>query len=250
MCLIAWNWNPQSDTPLLLLGNRDEYHARPTAGLHWWEDGRVLAGKDLQAGGSWLGVGHQGRLAALTNFRAAKQDDQVRPSRGGLVADFLRGSMGALPYLQAVAAQASHYNPFNLLVYDGAELMGLESRHARILTLAPGLGAVSNADFGTPWPKLRRLQAGLAQQIATGATDVQDLLPLLLDTTQASDAEMPNTGVAPAMERLLSSVHIVSANYGTRASSVVRMGRRQLHFFEQRYTPQAAPESSRFSHHW
>lgn len=238
MCLIAWNWQPQSATPLLLLANRDEFYARQALPLHWWQDGQVLAGRDLQAGGTWLGVSRSGRVAALTNYRMPVADALARPSRGSLVLDFLQGDMGAADYLNALARRAANFNPFNLLLFDGQQLLGLESRRQRIVSLPPGLGAVSNADFGTPWPKLVQLQNGLQQRSLEGRTGVAELLPLLQDRSQAASGELPATGVSPELERMLSAIWIGSSHYGTRASSIITMGAGELAFFEQTYAAQ------------
>ena len=238
MCLIAWNWQPSSQTPLLLLANRDEYYARPALALHWWEDGQVLAGRDLQAGGTWLGLSRNGRMAALTNYRMAQPDDTPRPSRGSLVADFLQGHMDAPDYLHALRQQCHIYNPFNLLVFDGLRLMGLESRHRKVLTLPVGIGAVSNADFDTPWPKLDRLKAGLQQHCDAGRTGTTELLALLQDRSVAADADLPHTGVALPLERMLSACWIQSEFYGTRASSILAMGPQRTTFLEQGYGAQ------------
>jgi uncharacterized protein with NRDE domain len=242
MCLIAWNWQPESILPLVLLSNRDEFYQRPAMPLHWWppdENGsRVLAGRDLQAGGTWLGVTATGRLAALTNYRTTAPLRMNAPSRGALVADFLLGSVAATDYLQALSTQAHQYNPFNLLVFDGRNLLGLESRGARIVHMAPGVGAVSNADFHTPWPKVRLLTAGFR-----AATDTQpssllvqrtsSLVALLHDRNLAMDSDLPATGIALDLERALSAVFIATPFYGTRASSVVSIGRKGVEFVEE-----------------
>jgi uncharacterized protein with NRDE domain len=233
MCLIAWNWQPDSETPLLLLANRDEFYMRPTLPLHWWDGGQVLAGKDLQAGGTWLGVGRNGRLAALTNHRMQTNDPAARPSRGALVSDFLQGNTTVPDYLATLAFRADDYNPFNLIVFDGLHFMGFESRNKRVFFLAPGIGAVSNADFDTPWPKLARLKANLQAQCQNEQTDVSDLLPLLLDKSIAADSSLPQTGVSLALERLLSATFIKSEHYGTRACSVVTLQRKKVSFFEE-----------------
>jgi uncharacterized protein with NRDE domain len=235
MCLIAWNWQPGSATPLLLLGNRDEFYARPAQALHHWPDAPILAGRDIQAGGSWLGVGPGRRLAALTNYRSAVPARKDAPSRGELVAEFLQSSLSAEAYLQTLQAHASAYNPFNLLVFDGHTLLGLESRGARIVALQPGIGAVSNAEFHTPWPKLRQLSTGLAACLARGETDDEHLWPLLQSRTLAADAELPHTGVPLELERALSAVFIATPSYGTRACSVVRMKAEETRFSEQRF---------------
>lgn len=238
MCLISWIWQPASETPLLLLANRDEFYARPAAPLHWWEGDQILAGQDLQAGGTWLGVSRSGRLAALTNYRTPDGARAGTPSRGELVAGFLQSSLSAAEYLSALQTHAADYNPFNLLVCDGQQLMGLESRGARVLTLPAGLGAVSNADFHTAWPKLVALQSGLQTQISTGHTDTPSLQALLQNRTLASDASLPSTGVPRELERTLSATFIATPNYGTRASSVVRLGEQEVEFTEQRFDAQ------------
>lgn len=233
MCLIAWNWQPDSETPLLVLANRDEFHARPTRAMHWWDDGQVLAGKDLQAGGTWLGVSRKGRLAALTNYRLPINAPGEKPSRGALVADFLKGSQDGPSYLITLAERAGDYNPFNLIVYDGVHLMGFESRNKRMFSFAPGIGAVSNADFDTPWPKLMHLKASLQAQCQAERIAVSDLLPLLHDKSLAADSVLPHTGVNQELERLLSAAFIKSAHYGTRACSVVAIQRKKVMFFEE-----------------
>lgn len=238
MCILAWHWQPGAATELLLLGNRDEAYARATAPLQHWEGGTILAGRDLHAGGTWMGVARPRRFAALTNHRTGQPPDPQAPSRGTLVHDFLAHPIGARAYLERLAPDSPRYNPFNLLVWDGTELLGLEGRHGRIVALQPGWGAVSNADFHTPWPKVRRLLAGLQAQPAS-APDAA-LLALLHDTDAAPDAELPDTGVGLALERALSPVFIRTPHYGTRASTVVRLGRTQALVCEQTYV-QGAP---------
>lgn len=239
MCLIAWNWQPDSATPLLLLANRDEFYARPARPLHWWDAAangtQILAGKDLQGGGTWLGLSRTGRLAALTNIRSGTPQRTNTPSRGELVAAFLQGELDAPEYLQELAPRCGDYNPFNLLAFDGQQLMGLESRSARILTHTPGLGAVSNADFHTPWPKLVQLRSALAATSIEGVADLRALLPLLQDRTLAPDTALPHTGVPLELERVLSAVFIATPGYGTRACSVVALHRDRAEFVEQSF---------------
>ncbi len=243
MCLIAWNWQPDSATPLLLLANRDEFYARPALPLHWWtaapNGSQILAGKDLQGGGTWLGVSRSGRLAALTNFRSGAPQRDNTPSRGELVAAFLHSGLGADDYLQQLAGHCDDYNPFNLLVCDGQQLVGLESRSGKVLTHAPGLGAVSNADFETPWPKLTQLRAGLEAHVTVSeVVDLRQFLPLLRNPSPAPDASLPHTGVPVELERVLSAVFIATSGYGTRACSVVALHQSRADFLEQSFGPQ------------
>ena len=244
MCLIAWHWQPGADSPLLLVANRDEFYDRPSGALHWWRDAPILAGRDEQAGGTWLGVSRTGRLAALTNHRSPAMMRSDAPSRGELVSGFLRSEVTAADYLSQLQDRAPLYNPFNLLVFDGTELVGLQSRDARIVTLAPGLGAVSNADFHTPWPKLSQLQRGLQDRLAQGSPTDAQLLALLHDRIPAADADLPATGIALDLERALSAAFVAMPGYGTRASSVVRYGPDQISFLEHRFDAQGAAGSS------
>lgn len=248
MCLIAWNWQPQSKTPLLLIANRDEFYARPTAALAWWDNAGILAGRDLQAGGTWLGVSRSGRLAALTNHRDPANMRLDAPSRGELVSGFLQSDTHARDYLDALAAKAANYNPFNLLVFDGQSLMGLESRHARVSTLQPGLGAVSNADFLTPWPKLTLLKNSLQALLAQAHPSDAQLLDLLHHQGVAADADLPATGITLALERVLSSAFIATPDYGTRACSVVRLEAGHIRFLEQRFDAHGGIGTRQFTH--
>lgn len=237
MCLIAWNWQPESPNPLLLIANRDEFYARPTAPLHWWHDAPILAGRDLQAGGTWLGISRTGRLAALTNHRDPATVKPDAPSRGELVSAFLQTDTSARDYLTELAGRAGNYNPFNLLVFDGTHLLGLESRHARILTMQPGIGAVSNADFLTPWPKLAHLSGSLQRLMAQQHPSDEQLLALLHNPRLAADADLPTTGIPLELERALSAAFVALPEYGTRACSVVRFEQDSVQFLEQGFNP-------------
>jgi uncharacterized protein with NRDE domain len=247
MCLVAWNWQPQSATPLLLIGNRDEFYARPTLPLHWWPDGRVLAGKDLQAGGTWLGVGASGRLAVLTNYRDPNQMLSNPRSRGELVASFLQKNVNAADFLNQLATKVADYNPFNLLLFDGRQLLGFESRSATAFLVSPGVGCVSNADFETPWPKLLRLKRRFQSLVESNTTDDAALLDVLQDRTLAPDDQLPDTGIGLDRERALSSPFVATIDYGTRACSVVRVGQTGVEFVEQSNDAQGVTAISRFS---
>lgn len=229
MCLIVFAWRPEAARPLIVAANRDEFHARPAQALAAWEDAPgVYAGRDLEAGGTWLGVGPQGRFAALTNIRDPRQALGPR-SRGELVAAFLKGELGVEAYLDQVASRSRQYSGFNLLVGDAAQLGYLHAREAAPRLLVPGVYGLSNAGLDTPWPKLVKARSGLAALLESAEPD--QLLSLLADSEPAADSELPETGVGLATERLLSSVFIASQNYGTRASTVLivdNQGRRRM----------------------
>jgi uncharacterized protein with NRDE domain len=256
MCLIAWNWQPESATPLLLLANRDEFYARPARPLQWWEGGHILAGKDLQAGGTWLGLTRTGRLAALTNYRdfsSTADTSRLRtdlPSRGGLGTEFLNTDLSAFEFLQQLASRAENYSAFNLLVFDGCQLLGLQSRDSKIVVMQPGIGAVSNADFHSPWPKLTWLRDELENHVSSCAESIADadaLLSILKNDAIAPDDALPQTGLPLARERALSAAFINSADYGTRASSVVRIGRTRAEFVERSFDARGETGTQRHS---
>ena len=238
MCLIAWNWQPGQG--LLLLANRDEFYARPTRPLHHWPDAPVLAGKDLQGGGTWLGLGRGGRMAALTNVRDPRQFRADAPTRGALVADFLRSDMRAQTYLDRVGPKAGAFNPFNLLLFDGESLLGFESQSTHTLEFGAGVNGVSNARFNSPWPKLQRLTQALGQRNMPAAVEPQALLPLLTAAQTASDAQLPDTGVPLETERALSAAFIRMPGYGTRACSIVHIAGQQGHIWEQEFDEKGA----------
>lgn len=231
MCLIAFSWMPGADMPLLLLANRDEYYARPSAPAEWWPEAPgVWAGRDLEAGGTWLGVSRAGRFAALTNFRDGRAQRASARSRGQLVAEYLAGSMPVADYMRHVAETGEAYNGFNLVagtIYGEAggppELWycgnqpGGEAR-----PLSAGLYGLSNAVLDTPWPKLTRLKERLAG-VGTASDDLVDAcMAFLSDPTPAADDDLPATGVPLESERMLSPVFIVTPAYGTRAQTVLR----------------------------
>ncbi|MBB4862929.1 uncharacterized protein with NRDE domain [Pseudomonas nitritireducens] len=239
MCLIVFAWRPGHATPLIVAANRDEFYARPTLPLAAWEESPgVHAGRDLEAGGTWLGVAPDGRFAALTNVRDPDQP-LGKYSRGELVAAFLQGRQAPLEYLQQVARRAADYSGFNLLVGDRAQLCYFNPRVGPPVAVAPGVHGLSNAALDTPWPKL--LKARGALEATLQQPDSSALLALLRDNQQPSDAELPETGVGLATERLLSSVFIASATYGTRASTALIVhadGRREL--LEHSFGPSGA----------
>ena len=222
MCLIAFAWNAHPRLRLVLAGNRDEFHARPAAPLARWPDAPLIAGRDLEAGGTWLGVTAAGRCATVTNVRDPRAA-QSGLSRGWLVADYLRGDADASAHAQTLREVADGYRPFNLLTFDAHAAFHLGNRpEPRLQRVTPGLHGLSNADFNTPWPKTRRLMACLQAWLAADATDdLEPLFAALADERPAADAELPDTGIGRERERWLSTAFIRGETYGTRASTVL-----------------------------
>lgn len=219
MCLIVFAWRPAHALPLIVAANRDEFYDRPSLPIGHWQDApQVVAGLDLQAGGTWMGLTEQGRFAALTNIRDPSIATGSR-SRGELPARFLCGELSPEAYLTELTGHLEHYSGFNLLVGDRHELWYLNSLEAEPRPLSAGVYGMSNAAMDTPWPKLRRARS--AFQDCLEATDADTLLHLLSDSQPAEDADLPSTGVSRELEKLLSSVFIRSPDYGTRVSTVV-----------------------------
>ena len=227
MCLILFALHAHPDYPLILAANRDEFHARRTVPLAEWPDAPgVLAGRDAERGGTWLGVTRSGRWAAVTNFR----DPTPRPpgirSRGHLVGDFLRGNDGPAVYIRSLLPRLSEFDGFNLLVGDGAVAHWISNRAPSgvdpLSPLAPGLHGVSNHLLNTPWRKVVRGKESLADLLRGDlALDESALLDILLDDVAAADHQLPDTGVGLELERVLSSAFIRTPAYGTRSSTAL-----------------------------
>lgn len=227
MCVVAFAWNAHPRWRLVLAGNRDEFHARPTAALAGWDDGSgIIAGRDLEAGGTWLGVDGRGRCALVTNVRDFRQP-QDGLSRGLLASDYLRGDAGAATRAQALQASASGYRPFNLLLFDAAACAWVGNLPA-VSTQMPGAGVhvLSNAQLDTPWPKAVALGDAMREWIdARSNDDFAALFDALADETRWPDTRLPDTGIGLERERWLSSAFIRGEDYGTRASTVVALDR-------------------------
>ncbi|WP_417787381.1 NRDE family protein [Stutzerimonas xanthomarina] len=219
MCLIVFAWRPGHALPLIVAANRDEFHARPSLPLAHWDDApQVVAGRDLQAGGTWLGVTTDGRFAALTNIRAPGSPVGER-SRGELPERFLRGAHAPASYLDQLSHSLDQFSGFNLLVGNLTELWFLNSDEGTPRPLSPGVYGLSNAALDTPWPKLLSTRAAL--QACIGAPERDQLLEIMSNSQPAADAELPATGISYEMEKLLSSAFIASSSYGTRAITLL-----------------------------
>lgn len=243
MCIAYLALNTHPDWPLLVAANRDEFHARPARPAGPWAGHPdVIAGIDLDAGGTWLGVTRQGRFGFLTNYREPGTHIDNAPSRGALVSDYLTASTDPVAYASQVSHRADAYNGFNLIVGNLNTACYLSNRapNRTPLTLGPGRYVVSNHLLDTPWPKAERLRQAFEQLDMDGLTrSLRVVFATLKDTTAADDASLPDTGLDKTLERLLSSPFIISPDYGTRCSSVIAIHRsgRAL-FSEISYDPQ------------
>lgn len=262
MCLIVFAWQVVPGVPLIAAANRDEFYDRDTTPAAPWADApHIYAGRDLKAGGSWMGITRPSadgraasaalpalhaecgagkapagspaavaaapsRFAAITNVRNPQEHNPLAPSRGQLVADFLAASMTAQEYVAQIAPQAGAYNGFNLVLCDGKELVWYSNKGGQDprngQALEPGIYGLSNALLDSAWPKVLKTKAQFASLLCLGAPE-DAYFEMLSDTTRAPDMRLPETGVPLELERLLSAVKIESPNYGTRSSTVVKL---------------------------
>jgi uncharacterized protein with NRDE domain len=236
MCLVLVALRSHAEYPLIVAANRDEFYDRPTDPADFWPDApTVLGGRDLKAGGTWLGLDTRGRLAAVTNYRQGTRENAAPGSRGYLVSEFLTGDSGIPQYMQRVQRDAELYNGFNLIAGDSSALFYYSNREGRIRGLTPGVYGLSNHLLDTPWPKVAATKQAFGSLLSGGSAQLIDqLFALLSDRRQAGDDQLPSTGVGQEWERLLSSAFIASQEYGTRSSTVVLVGRDGAAVFVER----------------
>ncbi len=227
MCLLVFAWNLHPRYRLIFAGNRDEFHDRPAAPMAWWDDHpHILGGRDLQAGGTWLAVSRRGRFGVVTNFRDMQRPLPGAPSRGHLITGYLVGESDGDAFTKEIQATAATFGGFNLLLADDEAMVYASNRSPEFSHTVPaGVHGLSNHLLDTPWPKLALTRRRFEQLIAAEEPSLPDLFAMLSDRTPAQDELLPDTGVGPEWERLLSSPFIVSERYGTRCSTVLRMGR-------------------------
>ncbi len=236
MCIVALAWQVVPNKPLILIGNRDEFFAREAAPLSVWSDHSMIAGRDLQSGGTWLGITATGRWAVITNYREKVSPPEQVITRGSLITDYLSSDQAPLDFLATVDPGA--YAGFNLIVGTLTDAAVLGNRGTPPQTLSAGLHGLSNALLDTVWPKTERLLSGF-ESLAFSHDDqiVDAALALLNDQTPAPDERLPHTGVGPMMEKVLSPIRIESPIYGTRVSSVLILKDEGYTFAEKTWRP-------------
>jgi uncharacterized protein with NRDE domain len=225
MCLLVLAWQAHPRYRLIVAANRDEYHERPAAPLAKWPaPADILAGRDLRAKGTWLGLDRRRRFGVITNFRDLQQRRPDAPSRGGLIPDYLRGEADAQEFLSRLEPEASSYSGFNLLLTDGDSLWYASNRAERFArALPPGVYGLSNEFLDTPWPKLQRVRRAFDAWLSDPSTSSASGLFTLLDdrTTATAEEGLPQTGIPIEWERVLSAPFVLHPEYGTRASTVL-----------------------------
>ncbi len=241
MCLIALALKQHPKYPLILIANRDEFYHRPTASAAFWSDSpHIFAGRDLEAGGTWLGINRHGKLAALTNVRDGNDNFEGVRSRGLLTLDFLKDTQSAEAFTHKLKTQGHAYSGFNMLALDltnpTESCFHINNKTDEANRLSPGIHTLSNATLNTPWPKTRTLREALKRFIDQNShreLHSQELLDLLTNTQRPPDEQLPNTGVSLTWERVLSPLFIHTENYGTRASCAVLLDNQGNIFFRE-----------------
>jgi uncharacterized protein with NRDE domain len=232
MCLIFTAINYHPVYKLIVAANRDEFYSRKTAAATYWADyPNILGGRDLQAGGTWMGMTKQGKISMLTNYRDPLHIRSNAPSRGHLVANYLETNISPEKYLQDIVP--SDYNGFNLILGDVDNLWYLSNYRKGILKLDNGLYGLSNHLLDTPWPKVVRGKMKLAPVLGKSELTTNELMEFLYDTEVATE-NLPNTGVSADLERALSSMFIKTPNYGSRCSTVVLVDKENHVKFSER----------------
>lgn len=234
MCLLVFAWDCHPRYRFVFAGNRDEFHARPAIPAQWWDTQDLLAGRDEQAGGTWLGVRRDGRFAVVTNFREMSGHRDGLRSRGEMITDYMVADKA---FYSQLASRTGEYSGYNLILGDlPAGALHYQTNRGQPRQIEPGLHGLSNHHLDTPWPKVTRAVTALREQIGNAVIQPEALLTLLADRQQAPAEALPDTGIGPELEQMLSSAFIVSPDYGTRCSSVVVLDRDgQMQFIERRF---------------
>lgn len=247
MCLILLALRKHPNYKLILAANRDEDYERPSKPPHFWKDvPHLLGGRDLVAGGTWLGITRKGRIAAVTNYRDPVSVKPNAPSRGKLVSDFLARDLDPASYLDLLRREKGLYNGFNLVLGDRKRITWCSNRSDEETSLDAGVYGLSNHLLDTPWPKVVRAKALFEQILRTGKDlSVESVFRLLKDRTVAPDDKLPRTGVPLEWERILSPIFITSPTYGTRSSSIVLIDKEdRVTFVDRTYNGSPEPVSA------
>ena len=241
MCIVAFAWHVLDDMPLCLISNRDEFYHRPSAPLHQWENRPIVAGQDLQSGGTWMGVTAPGRWAIVTNFRNGRDKNQYSTSRGHLIQDFLESDLAPIRFAHMLEQNQQDYAGFNLFVGDREQAVYMSNRGEAPQVLANGVYVVSNGLMSEDWHKTRHLRKRFTQEFLPILQQPQvaelDLVSavwdILEDERKIIPKLLPDTGISQEMEALLSSTFIQSPIYGTRCSNFLRLTSEQWQWIEK-----------------
>ncbi|MCG8684427.1 MAG: NRDE family protein [Desulfobacterales bacterium] len=225
MCLILFAIDLSDEFPFILAANRDEFYARPTQPMGFWPDTPdLLAGKDLEAGGTWFGVSTSGRFAALTNYRDLSQIKSNAPSRGELIPQVLSFKGPVEDYLSSLKKNSDRYSGFNLLAGEtDGPVFCFSNQSKGFVEVPPGIHGLSNHLLDTPWPKIKKGRKEFERILTADPMDNKGIFAMLADKNKPKDDQLPDTGVGLEWERILSPLFIQSDTYGTRSSTLMRI---------------------------
>ena len=254
MCLIIFAHQANEQYPLILSANRDEFFYRKSREAQFWREevgcSNLLAGKDLQAGGTWIGVTLDGKFAAITNLRSNSKDDQALLSRGSLTLEYLIGKDSPQNFAEAITEDLSEYRGFNLLLGRRDEVIFMNSRDKSISIIEPGVYAFSNETLNSNYLKVIQGRNKLSKLLDSGKEVTPDfLIKMMCDRTVAADNLLPNTGIPKSLERKLSAAFVSDPdrNYGTVCSTAfVATSAGRAKFLEQNYGKDGSPTSSHY----
>lgn len=224
MCLLLVSYKNHPKYKLIIAANRDEFYNRPAEPAKFWNDyPNLLAGRDLEAGGTWLGITKKGRFAAITNYRDLKNIKREAPSRGELVTRFLTGNDSPRDFSEDLMSTAGNYNGYNLLYSDLNEFYYFSNQTKKAIRLEPGTYGLSNHLLDTPWHKVEKSKRSFKDNLKAENINANDLFEILSDTSIPKDEDLPDTGLELEIERAVAPVFVSTALYGTRSSTVILM---------------------------
>lgn len=236
MCLIVLGIDAHADYPLIILANRDEFYNRPTESLSLWPDIDFYAGKDLQAGGTWLAVSKNGKFAAITNIRDPKNLNENVKSRGNIIVEFMEGKLSTIDFLNELKPKCHTYNGFNLICGTFQELYFMNSYEKEIKPLQSGIYGLSNASLDSQWPKVEAVKSNFKSVLLNKNIDNQLLISCMQTKKQFDKTLLPDTGIGIDMEKILSPIFIESPIYGTRCTTIVSLNKKgKLNIYEFDY---------------
>ncbi|MEW9052175.1 MAG: NRDE family protein [Neobacillus sp.] len=238
MCLVLFAYHAHPEFKLIVAANRDEFYQRPTAPAHYWDDvPEILAGRDLEKMGTWMGVTKTGRFAALTNYRDPNEMTEGKHSRGEVVANALMYYGKTKEYMESLEKTPSLYPGYNLLAGDSDSLYYYSNVGQELRKVEPGIHGVSNHLLNSEWPKVQIGKEGMSALLQEKQGNLTEkLFTLLQNADPAPDELLPKTGISLEWERMLSPLFIKSEGYGTRSSTVLFMSDNEIQYIERVFT--------------
>ena len=225
MCLITFRIAQHPTYKLVLAANRDEAYARPTEAANFWKSQpTLLAGKDLEANGTWLGITKEGKIAAITNCHDGDFEEAIpakKKSRGKIVTDYLASPLSPEDFLNELIEEKDAYLPFNVLLGTVDQLFHFNSLEQSFTPLKPGTHSISNATLNTPWPKVRRTKEQINKLASEKDAYMESLFQMMMDETPAPDDQLPNTPLPLDLNRKVSAPFIKTDEFGTRCTTLI-----------------------------